>query len=286
MDFVFDVQNAPRPGETIQARSMTQIPGGKGANQAFAAGKLGGNVAMLGAVGADSAGGRLLASLRSVGVNVERIIRSEDEGTGIASIYVDEKGENQIVIAAGANACVDVDYIRENDDMICWCDILMMQLEIGLDAVVYAAARAKALGKLVILDPAPARSDLPDDLLKCLYLIKPNETEILVTQNLQDVPIGEAAQGLLAKGVANVLVTVGAEGSILYRAGKEPVTIPSRPVKAVDTTAAGDCFAAALAVALSKDEPLTDAAHYASKAAAISVTRKGAQPSIPAPEEI
>ena len=286
MDFVFDVQNAPRPGETIQARSMTQIPGGKGANQAYAAGKLGGNVAMLGAVGADSAGDRLLESLSSVGVNVERIIRSEDVGTGLASIYVDEKGENQIVIAAGANACVDVDYIRRNDDMIQWCDILMMQLEISLEAVEYAAMRAKELGKMVILDPAPARSDLPDALLKSLYLIKPNENEILVTQNLVDVPVEDAAKGLLEKGVENVMVTIGAEGSILYRKGESPVKVPARSVKAVDTTAAGDCFAAALAVAMSKDEALPDAAHYASKAAAISVTRKGAQPSIPAPEEI
>lgn len=266
---------------------MTQIPGGKGANQAYAAGKLGGNVAMLGAVGADSAGDRLLASLSSVGVNVERIIRSEDTGTGLASIYVDDEGENQIVIAAGANACVDVDYIKQNDDMIQWCDILMMQLEISLEAVTYAAERAHALGKMVFLDPAPARSDLPDALLRSLYLIKPNENEILVTQNLKDdVPVDEAAKGLLEKGVRNVLVTVGAEGSRLYHDGELAAVIPARPVKAVDTTAAGDCFAAALAVAVSKGEGLIDAASYASKAAAISVTRKGAQPSIPSSEEI
>jgi len=161
-----------------------------------------------------------------------------------------------------------------------------MQLEISLEAVEYAAMRAKELGKMVILDPAPARSDLPDALLKSLYLIKPNENEILVTQNLVDVPVEDAAKGLLEKGVENVMVTIGAEGSILYRKGESPVKIPARSVKAVDTTAAGDCFAAALAVAMSKDEALADAARYASKAAAISVTRKGAQPSIPAPEEI
>jgi len=140
---------------------------------------------------------------------------------------------------------------------------------------------------MVFLDPAPARSDLPEALLRSLYLIKPNENEILVTQNLKDdVPIDEAAKGLLEKGVRNVLVTVGAEGSRLYHDGELAAVIPARPVKAVDTTAAGDCFAAALAVAVSKGEGLVDAANYASKAAAISVTRKGAQPSIPSPEEI
>lgn len=286
MDFVLDVEKAPEAGETVRANSFTLIPGGKGANQAYAVGKLGGCVKMLGAVGNDSNGDALLNSLASVGVDTSCIRRAENAMTGVAAICVDADGENRIIAAGGANLCADIDYIRANEAAIEWCDILLLQLEIPLEAVVFAARRAYELGKMVILDPAPARTDLPEELLQYLYLIKPNETEVLTVRNYAEKNVGDAAAALLKLGVDNVLVTLGDEGSRLYRKGCPVAAIPTRKVKAVDTTAAGDCFAAALSVALARGERLEDAAAYASRAASVSVTRKGAQTSIPSPNEV
>ena len=287
MDYVLNVPHMPQTGETLLAEHFAMLPGGKGATQASAAGKLEGNVTMLGAVGEDGAGGTLCESLRSAGVDISRIRRVKGEATGSAFICVDPAGNNHIVVAQGANRAVDIPYLQENDDVLAGCDILVLQLEIPLETVVYAAKRAKELHKLVILDPAPARSDLPEALYPCADFLKPNEGEAAL---LAGMPAGDpvkAAALLREKGVKNVVVTLGAEGALLI---DETGTVKKFPamtgLTVVDTTAAGDCFTAALACRLAAGEGAEQAISFASKASGLSVTRAGAQPSLPTLQEV
>ena len=287
MDYVLNVPHMPETGETLLAQSFTTLPGGKGANQAYAAGKLEGDVTMLGAVGDDGAGAALCESLRSAGVDISRVHRVKGEATGSAFICVDPSGNNHIVVAQGANRAVDIPYLQENDDVLAACDILVLQLEIPLETVVYAAKRAKELGKLVILDPAPARSDLPDDLYPCIDFLKPNEGEAAL---LAGVPAGDperAAKVLRERGVKNVLVTLGKDGALLL---DEAGTVKKFPaltgLTVVDTTAAGDCFTAALACRLAAGDSAEQAASFAGRASGLSVTRAGAQPSLPTLTEV
>ena len=287
MDYVLNVPHMPQTGETLLAQNFEMLPGGKGANQAYAAGKLEGRVTMLGAVGDDSAGHVLCESLKSAGVDISRIRRVKGEATGSAFICVDPAGNNHIVVAQGANRTVDIAYLQENDDVLADCDILVLQLEIPLETVLYAAKRAKELGKLVILDPAPARSDLPDDLYPCLDFLKPNEGEAAL---LAGIPAGDpaAAAGVLReRGVKNVLVTLGAEGALLLNEAGKLQTFPALTgLQVVDTTAAGDCFTAALACRLAAGDGAEQAASFAVKASGLSVTRAGAQPSLPTLQEV
>lgn len=180
MDFVTDVPHMPAVGETILAQGLEFVPGGKGANQAFAMGRLGGSVAMLGAVGADTYGERLCENLARAGVDVSQVRRCQEAATSIAVIGVTPQGDNSIIVLPGANRTVDRAYLEEHRGLLEDCDILAMQLEIPLDTVLYAAKEAKALGKTVVLDPAPAVPDLPEELFPCLDLIKPNETELSI----------------------------------------------------------------------------------------------------------
>ena len=288
MDTVIETPYMPQAGETLAGRSVTQIPGGKGANQAYAVGKLGGDVSMIGAVADDSIGAELVQNLKTVGVNTAGVSVLPGATTGQAFITVDDSGANSIIIIAGTNGMVTKEMIDQHRNLIEECDILMMQLEVDWKVVEYAKDLAVSMGKMVIVDPAPALPGLPDSFWKGVSYIKPNETEleILVGRPLKTREEREAAAvEMLDKGVDNVLVSLGGDGCLLMN--REGSTFyPAKKVKAVDTTAAGDCFTAAFALALSKGEDVAQAIAYGQKAAAIGVTRKGAQPSIPSPEEI
>ncbi len=287
MDISLRLGRVPEAGETLTAENLLISPGGKGANQAYAAGKLGGNVAMLGAVGDDLYGRELQAGLASAGVDVSRLRRAAGVPSGTAVILVEKSGENRIVLVPGANACVDREYIDRNMDMLERCDILLMQLEIPLDTVLYAARKARMLGKTVILDPAPAVSGIPQELWPCVDYIKPNETElnILLTGTADGLSLREALDMAGRLGVKNIWVSMGKNG-VCVRSGDTEKWIPAVPAEAVDTTAAGDCFLAAAAVALSKGKTPEEAVVYGTRAAAVAVTRPGAQSSVPSASEV
>lgn len=288
MDMVIGMQCMPLIGETILGNSLTYIPGGKGANQACASSKLGGEVIMLGCVGEDSMGNSLLDSLKQCGADVTYIRTIKDVPTGMASIYVDGNGDNSIVVVSGANACCNVEYLKEHDSLFQEAEYIMLQMEIPYDAVFYAIERASELKKTVILNPAPAPDTLPDGIWDKVDYITPNETELLKLSGLKEMSeeaIEEGAVRLLKKGVKHVLVTLGDRG-VLYKDAEESWICPTRTVTAVDTTAAGDCFNGAFVTALAEGIPVSQAARFANMAASIAVTRKGAQKSIPLREEV
>lgn len=289
MDFVAGVSHIPTLGETVLADNFELVPGGKGANQSYAIGKMHGNVAMLGMVGQDTYGERLCENLKSVGVDVTRVRKLSGVSTGIAVIGVIPEGDNSILVIPGANAYVDKSYVMENMDLFESSDIIVVQLEIPLETVMYVVKEARKRGKTVILDPAPAISDLPDELFSCVDVIKPNETElaILVQDFSSEENLCANAELLQRKGVKNIVVTLGGEGSYLLKEDHtEKRLYADKTVHVVDTTAAGDSYVAGLAVALSRGDSLDEAAELASRVSNIVVTRKGAQTSIPSFEEL
>lgn len=289
MDFVTNVSHPLAVGETMLAQDLRLVPGGKGANQAYAMGRLGGCAAMLGAVGADLHGQRLKQNLSKVGVDVSALKESQEQPTGMAVITVLPHGDNSILVLPGANSQVTPAYVQQHLDLLEACDYVVFQLEIPLETVVYAAKEASRLGKKVILDPAPAVPGLPEELLQSLYLIKPNETELSILTGRPHDParLREDALSLQARGVKNVLVTLGGAGSYLLREDGTEARIPAdSTVKVVDTTAAGDSYMGALAVALSQGKDLEEAARFASRVSDIVVSRPGAQTSIPSLEEL
>ena len=287
MDLRFTMKRMPLEGETVLGDGLMYNPGGKGANQAAAAAKLGGDVAMLGCVGKDGFGDTLAKSLADCGCDVSAL-RRVTAPTGTASIYVDEQGRNSIVVIAGANGCCDEAYLKKCEAQLEACGILMLQLEIPYDAVWSFAKKARALGQTVILNPAPAPDSIPASVLKCVDWLTPNETELARLSGMpceEPTQIEEAAAKLRSLGVKNVLVTVGSQGAYLCTDTVSEL-IPTRRVKAVDTTAAGDCFNGAFAVALSEGKAPADAARFANRAASVSVTREGAQSSLPWRKEV
>ncbi len=292
MDFMLEVDHIPLPGETILGKQVSLIPGGKGANQAYTLGKLERNVQMIGAVGDDDFGERLIQNLRKVGVKASGIAKKMGVPSGQAFIHVSKDGENSITVIQGANQKITKQWIEKQEDLIKACDVLIMQLEIPLDVVTYAAQKAKNYGKFVVLDPAPAAKNLPEELLRNIDIIKPNETEIsiLTDQLIQNkTELLNAARGLLDKGIGNVIVTLGEEG-VLFASKTEEKFFEAEKVTVVDTTAAGDSFTAALVSALQvEDEGMInyeEAIRFAIKVAGIVVSRKGAQSSIPSLEEV
>ena len=288
VDMVMNVDHMPAEGETILCDGMTLVPGGKGANQACAAGRLGTDVAMLGAIGDDDYGALQLKSLSEAGVEVGGLLKKEGQNTGTAFITVNKSGNNSIVVVPGANSAFRPEDIEANRELIEQCEIMILQLEIPLDTVCYAAKLAKSLGKTVILDPAPVPEHFPEELYEYVDIVKPNETELGMLTGIAEAQkhLTEAAQVLKARGVKNVLVTLGGDGVYINPESGEEILIPACKVKAVDTTAAGDSFTAALAAMLLNGESLEAAAEFANRVSAIVVTRKGAQSSIPTIDEV
>ena len=287
MDTVIETPRIPAPGETIMGKSVKLVPGGKGANQVYTIGKLGGNVSMIGAVGDDSFGDMLINNLKSVDVDVSGIERISGGTTGQAFIPVDENGENSIIVIGGTNGQVDETLLKKHESLMDACDIVVMQQEIPLPTVMAAKEMAVKKGKTVIVDPAPAAA-MPDEFWRDIDYMKPNETElgILVGRELHtQEEYKAAAKEMLEKGVKHLLVTLGSKGC-LFLSEEEEEFIPVVKVKAVDTTAAGDCFTGAFAVALSQGKTEREAVSFAQKASAIAVTRKGAQTSVPTLEEV
>lgn len=288
VDMVMNVDHMPAEGETILCDGMTLVPGGKGANQACAAGRLGTDVAMLGAIGDDDYGALQLKSLSEAGVEVGGLLKKEGQNTGTAFITVNKSGNNSIVVVPGANSAFRPEDIEANRELIEQCEIMILQLEIPLDTVCYAAKLAKSLGKTVILDPAPVPEHFPEELYEYVDIVKPNETELGMLTGIAEAQkhLTEAAQVLKARGVKNVLVTLGGDGVYINPESGEEIRIPACKVKAVDTTAAGDSFTAALAAMLLNGESLEAAAEFANRVSAIVVTRKGTQSSIPTIDEV
>ena len=277
----------PSPGETILGGDFLMNAGGKGANQAVAAARLGGIVTFVTKTGNDLFGDQAKHLFDIEGIDTRFIIKDLKNPSGIALIMVDENGENCIVVAPGSNASLTAydisDEVYINDPT----DVYLMQLEIPVSTVEFVAEKVSKNGNKVILNPAPARQ-ISEDLFRSLYLITPNEVEAeLLTGIKVTDPISaeKAAEKLLAKGVKNVIITLGATGAFLL-SGKTSKIIPVIPVKAVDSTAAGDVFNGALAVAISEGRELEEAVIFANKAASISVTRMGAQASAPYRNEI
>ena len=274
MDLVTRCKRAPKGGETLFGEEFFQVPGGKGANQAVAIGKLGTEVTMLGKVGKDSFGKDLINSMKESGVDT-RYIEEGEKSTGIAKIIVEENGQNRILVVAGANSEVDKAYIDRHLDVIKECDIVVAQLEIPVETVAYALAKAKEFGKMTILNPAPAR-ELDDEIIKNSDLIIPNESELAL---ITGMPTETEDMG-----VSNLIVTLGSKGSL--HLNREVCEFHSAyKVKAIDTTAAGDSFIGGLVREL-KDNNVGEAIEFATKVSAIAVTRKGAQTSIPTIEEV
>lgn len=289
MDIVINVENMPLVGETILGKDIKYVQGGKGANQAYAAGRLGNGVTMLGCVGQDDFGSMLINNLAEAGVSSNHLVRDKVESTGTAIIYINEEGNNNIVVVAGANSQCNVDYLREKDELFQQCDYVLLQMEIPIEAVYYAIERASELGKVVILNPAPAPDSIPNKILKKLDYITPNETELAKLSNQKTETLDEitcAAESLVAKGVKNVLVTLGERGALLVNENVKELYEAHKVENVVDTTAAGDCFNSAFIIALAEGKNHAHAISFANKASSIVVTRLGAQSSIPTREEV
>lgn len=286
-DMTVQTERVPRPGETVLGGLFYTAQGGKGANQAVAAARLGGEVCFVAKVGGDSFGEESIKAYRKEGIDTSLVGRSERAASGVALIMVDGKGENSIAVASGANAELSVEDIVAAEECIKGAQIVLMQLETPIETIAYAARLAAEAGVKAVLNPAPAAT-LPKSLYKHLYMITPNETEaeLLTGIAVTDIESAAAAADVLAeRGVKVVIITLGSKGAFVREASNRYL-VPGQKVKAVDTTAAGDTFNGALCVALAEGAELVDAVDFANKAAAIGVTRRGAQPSIPTRVEI
>ncbi len=286
-DMVIKTKRLPAPGETILGGEFLMTPGGKGANQAVAAARLGGAVTFICKTGNDIFGNESIDLFNKEGIDTSSIFKDPDQPSGVALINVDDNGENCISVASGANAHLTVENILLAAHCIEKANIVLMQLEIPIETVEYVASVAASLGKKVMLNPAPV-CILSDDLLQFVSIITPNETEAFMLTGIKvtdEITARDAAINLHEKGIATVIITLGAKGALLLH--ENIVSLVKVPeVKALDTTAAGDVFNGALAVALSENKPMVDAVEFACKAAAISVTRMGAQASAPYKHEL
>lgn len=293
MDMVLRVPRFPRSGETLTGNDLQLFPGGKGANQACAAARLGGEVRFIGCVGSDPFGAQLVQSLRSAGVDVSSL-STTSRATGCASIYVEPRGQNSIVISPGANSDVSAGHVRDALQDLTNSDFVLLQLEIPFETVQFALQMARSVGAVSIFDPAPARR-LDRTTLELVTLLTPNQTEAAILLGSDDVAEEETEQSDdELKRLGSETLNLGT-GAVLFKLGSAGCAIHSRtaaakidgfPVNATDTTGAGDVFNGALAVALAEGRPLPAAAQFANAAAAISVTRSGAQTSIPNRQEV
>ncbi|NLP65671.1 ribokinase [Paraburkholderia sacchari] len=300
MDLVARAPRLPRPGETLAGSAFTQVAGGKGGNQAVAAARLGAQVAMVGCVGADANGELLRAGLLAEGIDCGALDTEPEAPTGVALIVVDDASQNAIVIVAGSNAAVTPASLARHEAALAAADVVVCQLETPPDAVHAALAAARRLGKITILNPAPATGPLPAAWLPLIDYLVPNELEAATLTGLPLATPEDAARAALAlrrAGARNVLVTLGEQGVCALLVAEAPDAVdlarPPAPVHwaapkvaAVDTTAAGDTFIGALAARLAAGETPEQAIEFALRAASISVTRAGAQPSIPSLDEM
>lgn len=286
-DMVIKTNNFPAPGETILGGRFLMNAGGKGANQAVAAARLGGVVTFVGKIGDDIFGKQAVQQLEDEGINVDFVAVDPENPSGVAMITVDRHAENSIVVAPGSNGTLSPADFDKAGTELAGSDLVLMQLEIPIPTVEYIARKAAQQQKKVILNPAPAAA-LSDELLQNLYIITPNETEAELLTGIKvtdEASALKAANQLHAKGVQSVIITMGAAGAFLFENGQLQL-IKAPKVEAIDTTAAGDTFNGALAVALSEGKTIAESVAFANKAAAISVTRIGAQSSVPYRKEI
>jgi len=286
-DHVLQVASFPRPGETLLGHSYTVIPGGKGANQAVAAARLGADIAFIACVGDDSFGRNMVTEFNNDGINTQAVMIEQDTPTGIAMIQVAATGENSICISAEANACLTPERLAPHRELITQADTLLMQLETPIETITQAAKIAKQAGTHVVLNPAPAQP-LNDALLSVIDLITPNETEAELLTGIKVIDMASAqvaANVLHDKGIAEVMITLGSQGVWMSQTGTGKQVKGFR-VDAVDTTAAGDTFNGGLLAGLQAGLILDEAVRFAHAAAALSVTRVGAQTSIPTKAEV
>jgi len=287
MDLVVKASRMPLAGETIPGKDLQLIPGGKGANQAAAAARLGSPVAMVGRVGNDAFGPQLIENLGRQGVDTSHVVVDDGAATGTAMIIVDDTGENSIVISAGANGRVNKRDMDRAEGLLSQARVLLLQFEVPLETVEVAIEMAARRQVKVILNPAPPPPVPPGFLAKVDFLV-PNETEasMLTGLDVDDLPsAGQAAQKLLSYGVPVVIITMGEEGALLATE-RRMAHVPARKVKVVDTTAAGDAFIGGLAVALMKEFRLDEAVRYATCAGTLAVRKFGAQTSLPSAEQV
>ncbi|MGI9445464.1 MAG: ribokinase [Rubripirellula sp.] len=287
MDLVLSCETLPVAGQTLIARSSNEFCGGKGANQAVAASLAGGDVAMLGGVGDDAFATRLVDNLKMHEVDCDKVQRFPGTASGLAVIAVDSVGQNSIMVVPGANSQISTNSVQAAEIQIKESDCLMVQLETPSDTILEGISLARRHGVRVVLDPAPAPAELIPALLQ-VDLICPNETEAAsltqmpVTNRTQAETAAKKLQGL---GATNVVITMGSQGALLLQ-DSNAVLVPAIPVNAIDTTAAGDAFAGALAVRWAQTDDLLDAVRFANVAGAIAASRKGAQNSIGTKQEI
>jgi len=288
MDLVVRVAHMPAAGETILGSSFQNIPGGKGANQAVGAARLGARVTMIGRVGNDEFGKALTDNLKIEDVNIAHVSIADEEATGIALITLDQSGQNSIVVASGANMTLtpaDVRSAWKNIDAI---DIVVIPLEVPMDCIDETIRLAADSNVKVIVNPAPAQ-ELSAESLKHIDVLVPNESETSLLTGLSVETIEKAsaaAQNLLAKGIGAVVLTLGSRGALLVSKNQSARLLPAYQVNVVDTTAAGDAFVAALSVGISSGLALEDAVQQANAAGALATTRMGAQPCMPAQNEL
>lgn len=286
-DMVIKTPRFPQPGETIIGGDFFMFPGGKGGNQAVAAARMGGEVSFICCLGDDVFGKQALDGYRKEGIDITGISLLSDQPSGVALITVNAQGENEIVVASGANDHLSPAHIAENISKITDTNLVLTQLETPVEVVAELASICKGSGIPLIINPAPAQS-LPSDVLDGLYLITPNETETQILTGIEVVDMesaSEACAAMINMGVENIIITMGKRGAFFMNKEEQFVVKPPR-VDAVDTTAAGDVFNGALAVCLAGQMPWRESIEMASKAAAISVTRMGAQASAPFRKEI
>lgn len=287
VDMVVRTSHLPAPGETILGGEFFMNQGGKGANQAVAIKRLGGNLIFMAKLGNDVLGRQSVGYFKKEGIDTRYIALDEDSASGVALISVDDHAENSIVVASGANMLLNEQDVDKMLEEMCEGDILLMQLEIPLQTVEYAARKAFGKGVKVVLNPAPARS-LPKELFRHLYMVTPNRIEAEMLPGIKianDADVEKVAEEICAMGVKNVIITLGSKGCLIREEGVS-YRIDAFKVEPVDTTAAGDTFNGALCVGLSEGMDLKQAAVMASKASSIAVTRMGAQSSIPYREEL
>ena len=286
-DMVIQSSKLPSPGETVMGKKFFMNPGGKGANQAVAASRMGGSVAFIARVGNDLFGKQAVHTFKKEGIDTAFVVADTQNPSGVALISVDDHGENSIVVAPGANSALCVEDIQRAEALINGADIVLTQLEIPLSTVEFIAAFIASSRKKLILNPAPA-SNLSDALLANIYIITPHETEAGILSGIAILDVATAAKAaaiIRLRGVQNVIITMGSHGAyVLSDSFTGVVSAPE--VKAIDTTAAGDVFNGALAVALSEKLSIRDAVDFAIRSASLSVTRMGAQSSIPFRNEI